>query len=329
MSKLRLLVATGDYDRVQALKRGQVEIEGCALDHATLDPGQTFQRLFRMHEFDISEMSFSTYLLALATGDFPYRALPIFLSRVFPHGSIYVRTDRSIRGPRDLIGRSVGVPNYHFTRGLVVRGMLQDEYGVSPRDLRWRIGGVDRPEDFSYVAKPSPPGVEIDFIAPGQCLGDQLLRGEIDAIVSYRDPQVFTGGAPYIGRLFPDFRRAEQDWFQRVGVFPTMHVVGIRSELVASHPWLPIAVCRAFEAAKAACLPNLADLDALSVTLPWLAAETAATVSLMGRNFWPYGLPKNRGMVEAQSRWSHEQGLSNRLNQPDDIFEASTLSWDP
>lgn len=158
----RLLVAGDDYDRIQSLKSGKVAIPGFELDYLTLDPGSTFQRLFRKHEFDIAEMSFSTSLIALATGGFPYRALPVFLSRVFPHGSIYIRTDRGIRAPADLKGRLVGVPSYHFTRGLVVRGMLADEYGVRPGDLRWRVGGVDRAEDFSYVARPAPPGVEIE-----------------------------------------------------------------------------------------------------------------------------------------------------------------------
>jgi 4,5-dihydroxyphthalate decarboxylase len=329
VADLRLSVASDDYDRIQALRDGSVAIEGCTLDYHVLEPGATFQRLFRGHAFDISEMSFSTYLLALAQGGFPYRAVPVFLSRVFPHGSIYIRTDRGIRGPRDLAGRRVGVPSYHFTRGLVVRGMLHDEYGLAPRDVGWRIGGVDVPEDYSYVAKPSPPGVEIEFIAKDRALGDMLAAGEIDAIVSYRDPKVLADGAPNIGRLFPDFRAAEQDWFRRTRVFPAMHVVGIRAALVERHPWLPLAVCRAFEAAKRRCLPRLVDLDALKVTLPWVVAEAHATMALMGRDFWPYGVPKNRAMIETQTRWSFEQGLSTRPMRAEDMFEPSTLAWDP
>lgn len=329
MAPLRLTAVSDDYDRIQALKSGRTIVEGCTLDYLTLDPGSTFQRLFRKHEFDIAEMSFSTYMLALSTGDFPYRAVPVFLSRVFPHGSIYVRTDRGIRTPQDLRGRLVGVPSYHFTRGLVVRGMLQDEYGVTPADLRWRIGGVDRPEDFSYVAKPSPPGVDIEFVAPDRHLGAELAEGRIDAIVSYRDPQVLLDGAPNVGRLFPDFRAAEQDWYRRTGLFPAMHLVGIRTSLIERHSWLPRAVCAAFEAAKAACLPRLVDLDALKVTLPWVVAETWSTIALMGRNYWPYGIAANRAIIEAQTRWSFEQGLSSRKFAAADLFAADTLDWSP
>jgi 4,5-dihydroxyphthalate decarboxylase len=329
MTTLRLLMVSDDYDRVQALRTGAVTIEGCELQHLTLDPGSTFQRLFRNHEFDIAEMSFSTYMLALTKGDFPYVAIPVFLSRVFPHGSIYVRTDRGIVAPENLKGRRVGVPSYHFTRGLVVRGMLQDEYGISPRDIHWCVGGVDKPEDFSYVAKPSPPGVTIEYLPADRHLGAELVEGRIDAIISYRDPQVFTDGAPNIGRLFADFRAAEQDWFRRTGIFPTMHVVGIRKSLIDQRPDLPLAACRAFEAAKALCLPRLTDLDALKVTLPWLVAETHATIALMGRDFWPYGVAANRRMIETQARWSFEQGLSSRLMRPEDLFEPSTLDWTP
>jgi len=326
---LRLRIATDDYDRIQALKHGRVAIDGCTLDYLTLEPGEIFTRLFRHHEFDISEMSFSTYMVALAQGGFPYRAIPVFPSRVFPHGSIYVRAESGICAPRDLKGRIVGVPSYHFTRGLVVRGMLQDEYGIKPADIRWRIGGVDKPEDYSYVAKPSPPGVEVEFIAPDQHLAGELVAGRIDAIISYRDPQLLLDGDPVITRLFGDFRAAEQDWYRRTRLFPAMHLVGIREDLLAKHPDLAVNVGRAFEAAKAACLPRLYDLDSLKVTLPWLVAETRATVALMGADFWPYGVEKNRRMIETQARWSFEQGLSPKPFAPADLFVPSTLSWTP
>lgn len=324
-----LLVAGDDYDRTQSLKSGKVGIPGFRLEYTALEPGATFQRLFRQHEFDVAEMSFSTYLVALAKGDFPYRALPVFLSRVFPHGSIYIRTDRGIRAPADLKGRIVGAPSYHFTRGLVVRGMLHEEYGIRPGDLRWRIGGIDRPEDFSYVAKPAPPGVEIEFIRADQALGPMLAEGSIDAIISYRDPDVVVAGVPGIGRMFPDFRKLEQDWYRRTGIFPAMHMVGIRASLIEKHPTLALQVCEAYESAKRDCLPRLFDLDSLKFTLPWLVAETHATVSLMGKNFWPYGVAQNRRMIETQARWSFEQGLTQRCFAPEEIFETSTLPWNP
>ncbi len=327
MSKLRLSIVTENYDRIQALKTGAVEVPGCRLDYTNMKPAATFSHVFRQHDFDIIEMSFSSYMMNLAKGGFPYRAIPVFLSRVFPHGSIYIRTDRGIAAPQDLKGRLVGIPNYHFTRGLTVKGMLEDEYGVKPSDIGWRTGPVDRAGEAEYSEPVAPPGIDIRSIAQGATLGEELLAGRLDAIISYRAPQLFTDGQPLVGRLFADFRPVEQDWFRRKGIFPVMHVVGLREDLIARHPALPADLCRAFEAAKAACLPSLSDLDALAVTLPWLVAETEATIRLMGPDYWPYGVARNQATIEAQTRWSFAQGLSGRRLSAAELFAPGTLDW--
>lgn len=327
MADVPITIVSGDYDRIQAIKSGAVAVEGCDVTYLNLSPGETFFRLFNYQEFDVSEMSFSTYILARSKGDWPYRAVPVFLSRVFPHCSIYIRSDRGIERPEHLHGRIVGVPSYHFTRGLAVRGMLHDEYGVAPSDMRWRIGGVDRPEDFDYVGVDAPDGVEVVPIDRRRCLSELLLEGEIDAIVSYRDPQILSDGAPDIVRLFPDFRAAERAYFAKTGIFPIMHLLGIHERLLERYPWIARSIVKAFEEAKACCLPRLTDLDALSVTLPWLVAETRETMALMGEDFWPYGVARNVPTLEAQTRWSFEHGLSIRRFTPEDLFVESTLAW--
>lgn len=327
MPDVPITIATDDYDRTQPIASGRVPVEGCQVTYLTLTPGETFFRLFTYREFDVAEMSFSTYLLARSKGDWPYRALPVFLSRVFPHGSIYVRTDRGIEAPADLKGRTLGVPSYHFTRGLCARGVLRDEYGVEPGDVAWRIGGVDEPEDFDYVGFAPPPGVDVRPIDRSQCLGALLAQGSIDGIISYRDPGVLHDGTPHVDRLFPDFRPVERAYYQKTGVFPIMHLLGVRESLVERHPWLARSLVKAFEAAKALVLPRLTDLNALAVTLPWLVAEAQDTIRLMGEDYWPYGVEKNRATIEAQTRWSHEQGLSPRRYTAEEMFVPSTLLW--
>ena len=317
---LNITVVSGDYDRIQAIKTGKVPVEGCAVTYVNLAPPETFQRLFTNQEFDVAEMSFSSYMLARSRMDWPYTAVPIFPSRVFPHSSIYVRTDRGIHRPEDLKGKLIGIPNYHFTRGLVVRGMLQDEYGVRNEDIRWRIGGIDAPGGLTYMPFDPPAGLEVETIPADKTLGQMLVDGKIDAIITYRDPQVFTDRAPNIGRLFPNFRPVEQAWFKKTGFFPIMHTVGVRNSLLAEHPWLARAVVKAFEQSKAACMPHLVDLDALYTSLPWLVAEAEDTIKLMGEDFWPYGLAKNRKMIETQVRWSVEQGISAKCFTPQELF---------
>jgi 4,5-dihydroxyphthalate decarboxylase len=265
-------------------------------------------------------MSFSTYMRARSKGGWPYLAVPVFLSRVFPHSSIYIRTGSGIEQPEDLKGRRIGIPNYHFTRGLCVRGMLQDEYGLRPEDCLWRIGGVDEPGGLQYLPMPAPKGVEAISIDPGKYLGAMPVEGEIDAIITYTDPRVFTEKHPNIARLFPDFRPAEQDYFAKTGIFPIMHVLGIRESLLEAHPWIANNIVAAFEEAKSLCMPSLVDLDALAVSLPWLVAEAEATMALMGEDFWPYGVEKNKKTIQAQIRWSHEQGISDRIFQIEDLF---------
>jgi 4,5-dihydroxyphthalate decarboxylase len=326
MAKLSVTVATGDYDRIQAVRSGEVPIEGCDVTYLTLPPGELFYRLFTYREFDIAEMSLSTYMLARSRGAWPYCAIPVFLSRVFPHSSIYVRAGTGIEQPENLKGRTIGVPNYHLTRGLSVRGVLSDEYGISPDDISWRVGGVDRPEDFDYVSA-EVSGVDIQRIPRDDHLARQLVDGEIDAIISYRDPRILTDGHSAIRRLFTDFRTVERKYFESTGVFPIMHVVGIRESLLDQNRWLARSVYKAFDEAKARSLARLTDLDALAVTLPWLVAEARETIALMGEDFWPYGIERNRSTLETQTRWSCEQGLSDRQFDVEELFAEPTRTW--
>ncbi|MGH9809729.1 MAG: ABC transporter substrate-binding protein, partial [Terriglobia bacterium] len=247
----------------------------------------------------------------------------------FPHSSIYVRTDRGIDAPADLKGKLVGLPNWNFTRGLVVKGMLQDDYGLRQSDIRWRVGPVDAPNDSTYSVRATPPGVHIEDVAAGSHLSAELADGRIDAIIDARAPRAFMDGAPKVGRLFQDFRPVEQEWYRRTGIFPTMHLVAVRIELLERYPSLALGVCNAFQRSKESCRPALSDLDALAVMLPWLVAETEATERLMGNDYWPYGMPRNRRMIEAQTRWSFQQGLTERQLSAADLFAPGTLDWAP
>ena len=238
MAPIAISIASDDYDRVRALRSGRVGVEGCAVTYLTLPPSETFPRLFNHQEFDVSEMSLSTYMLARSKGPWPYRAIPVLLSRVFPHCSIWIRTDRGISGPEDLKGRAIGAPSYHFTRLLCVRGMLSDEYGVRPADIRWRLGGYNQPQRRNYVGAEPPQGVDVETIDADKSLNGMLESGELDAAIGARDPLAFLQRAPHIDRLFPDFRPLEQAYYRKTGIFPVMHVIGVRESLIEAHPWL-------------------------------------------------------------------------------------------
>ncbi len=325
MGKLPLTVATWDYDRVQALVDGRVRIEGCDVNYLTLAPEETFFRAFGNCEFDVAEMSMSSYLIALSRGQCGYQAIPVFPSRCFRHSAIYIRTDRGIDKPQDLRGRVVGVPEYQMTAALWARGILADEYGVAAHEMRWRNGGLEETGRHEKLSLDLPPNISLEPIAADETLSEMLRTGAIDAVVTARAPSSFTRGAPNVGRLFPDFRSVEKAYFKKTGIFPIMHVLGIRKELLAQQPWLASSVFKAFVEAKTACLPNFESTAALRLMLPWVVSEVDDTRQVMGDDFWPYGFAENRVTLEAAVKYSAEQGLSRRRMTVEEMFVPSTL----
>lgn len=324
MAKLPLTIACWDYDRTRALMDGRIAVEGCDATYLALAPEEVFFRAFRHHEFDVTELSFSTYMMLRARGACPYIAIPAFVSRAFRHSAIYVRTDRGIAAPADLKGRVVGVPEYQVTAALWVRGMLKDEYGLDPVDLDWRTGGVEDSGRHEKVELSLPKGVRVKPIADGMTLGGMLEAGEIDALIAPRAPSCFVRRVPGVGRLFADFRAVEKAYWAKTRIFPIMHVVGIRESLVQKNPWLPSSVFKAFAQAKGLAMPELFEVAALKYLLPWVTAEAEETRALMGDDFWPYGVDANRPTLDAITRYSHEQGLTPRPLSIEELFAAST-----
>lgn len=322
--KLPLTIACWDYDRTQRLMSGEVAIEGCDPNFLNLPVEETFFRALRSAEFDVAELSMSSYTMLLAKGVSPYVAIPVFLSRSFRHSAIYVPAGSDIRTPQDLRGRQVGVPEYQLTAPVWVRGILQDEYGVHPRELRWRTGGVETPGRHEKVGLSLPADIELEPIAAGRTLNESLLTGEIDALIAPRAPSAFHLPGQPVCRLFEDFRTVEQAYFVKTGLFPIMHVVGVRRSLVEAHPWLAASLLKAFTRAKDLALAELAEVAALKVSLPWVAAEQEATAAAMGRDFWSYGQTANEQVLETFLRYHHEQGLSPRRVQLDEMFAPGT-----
>jgi 4,5-dihydroxyphthalate decarboxylase len=322
MSKLNLSVAIGDYDRNRPLIDGAVRIDGVDPVFMTLYPEEIFFRALRTHDFDICELSLSSFTVKTAAGDNPYVGIPCFVSRAFRHTSIYVRTDR-IREPKDLKGRKVGVPEYQLTANVWARAILQDDYGVAPADIRWVRGAIEHAGRIEKISIKLPPGIVLEDAPAGRTISELIDTGEIDGFIAPRPPYLARPN-PNVGWLFPDPIAAAKDYFKRTGIFPIMHLVGIRRTLVDQHPWLPAAVMKAFDQSKAAALAHLSDTSATKVTLPFIEEQLAATRELMGEDFWPYGLESNRKTLETFLRHHHAQGLSSRLVKPEELFHPST-----
>ncbi len=325
MAKLTVSVAGVDYDRTRAIFDGTVGIEGCETICVAMSPEEAFHRAFRYQEFDITELSLSNTMNLVAKGTCPYIGIPVFPSRLFRHSSIYIRTDRGIERPEDLRGKLVGVPEYQMTAAVWVRGILQDEYGLRAADVRWRNGGLEQPGRESRVPLALPPEIELQPIPADETLSAHLDDGRLDALISALAPSCF-GRNPKVRRLFPDYRAAEEAYFQRTRMFPIMHLVGIRRSLVERHPWLAVNTYVAYLKAKELCYRQMETIGHLFTTLPWPVEEFQRARALMGEDFWSYGVEPNRRELEAVARYAHEQGINPREVAPEELFAPSTLS---
>jgi len=325
MNKLELSLGCCNYDRTKAIFDGRVQMEGCTLIPLALEPEEIFHRAFRGQEFDICEMSLSSHTLNVSRGTSNYVAVPAFLSRAFRHSGIYVRADSGIRTPADLKEKKVGIPEYQITANVWIRGMLLDEYGVRAQDIRWRRGGLEQPGRRERSPISLPEGIEVQQIPDDTTLARQLDSGELDAVFGAKAPSCFLNGSGRVVRLFPDYREQEQDYFRKTRIFPTMHVVGIRKSLVDKHPWLPVSVFKGFIEAKKLAMEELSQVGHLAVTLPWSVAELEATKKLMGEDFWSYGLADNRHVLDTFTRYHHEQGISPRRVQAEELFYGPAL----
>jgi 4,5-dihydroxyphthalate decarboxylase len=323
MTRLQLSVAMGDYDRTRALYDGRVQIDGVDPVFMLLNPEEMFFRAMRSVDFDVTELSLSSYLVKHSRSECPYIAVPVFLSRAFRHTSIYVRKDR-IKRPEDLKGRRIGLPEYQLTANVWARAILQDDYGVRPADVIWVRGGIDTPGRPEKVKLQLPPNVRVETAPANTTISELLDRGEIDGFMAPRPPSRAALANPNVGWLFDDPTSVAKDYYRRTGVFPIMHVAAIRKELAAKHPWLPGAIMKAFTQAKSAALALLSDTSATKVTLPFVEEQLRTTREAMGEDYWSYGVEPARKTLEAFVRHHHMQGLSNRLVPVEELFHPST-----
>jgi len=325
MSKPQITIACANYDRIRPIADGRVEVEGCDINFVPMGPEEVFFRAFRYAEFDVSEISLNSYLMTTTRDACAYVAIPIYPSRSFRHSMIYVRADGDIKRPEDLKGKIVGAPEYQQTAIVWVRGMLEEEYGVSPRDIHWLTGGQENPGRPDRTPMAPPPGIDLEVIPTDRYLSEMFEAGELDAYMTARAPSTYLKGLPIIARLFPDVRIAEAAYWEKTKLFPIMHMIGVKKALAAEHPWLPMALYNAFAEAKRIAMEELEQIGVLKRTLPWVTAELDATRALMGDDFWPYGIAANRHALETITRYSHEQGLATRKLAPEEMFHPSTL----
>jgi len=319
VAKVPLTLAIGEYDHVRDLFDGTVPVTGVDLTVLRLPIEEMFYRFLLHGEFDVSELSFAKIVALAAQDDSRFVPLPIFPSRVFRHSSIYVRSDSGIRGPGELAGKRVGVPEWAQTAAIYSRGLLEHEYGVDLASIHWHQAGVNEPGRHEKVALELPSGLGLTVVAD-RSLSEMLLAGDLDAVLSARPPAPIAAGDPRVRRLFTDYRDVELAYARNTGIFPIMHVIAMRREVFDRDRWLAMNLFKAFDAARRRSLERAADITASFFPLPWIPDELRRARELFGGDPWPYGLDGNRTTIDAFLQYAFEQGVCRRLLTAETLF---------
>ena len=318
-ARLHLTLATTDYDHVRDLTNGVVRPEGIVLTGFVLPVEEIFFRFIKNREWDVSEMSFGKFIGFCAQGDSPFIGIPVFPSRVFRHSAFYVRADRGIKSPKDLEGKTVGIPEWAQTAGIYARGFLAETAGVDLTKIKWVQAGMNEAGREEKVEFTLPKGIQYQQ-RRDTSISAMLLSGEIDAAISARVPDALARGGGKIQRLFPDYRAEELRYFDATGIFPIMHVIAMRRAVFERYPWVAINLFKAFDEAKARSLERIADLTASRIPVPWSASIAQEWGGRFGADPFPYGLEANRQTLDAFCRFSHAQGITAQKLSPDDLF---------
>jgi 4,5-dihydroxyphthalate decarboxylase len=325
MSKLRLTLACWNYDRTRALADGSVQPDGIELTYLNLPVEETFFRMARYREFEVAEMSLSSYAVSLSQEAPPFIAIPIFPSRMFRHASIFVSTKSGVREPRDLIGKQVGNPEYQLTALVWVRGILSDEYGVTPSAVEYWTGGEEQPGREEKISIDLPSEFKVRRIRPNQTLSQMLADGELDALYVPRIPSTFLSRPKDVRRLFEDYAEVERTYYRKTGIFPIMHTVVVRRDIYQAHPWVAQSLYKAFVQSQRFTYEDFRETAALKFMLPWLTSHVEELRREMGDDWWSNGFEPNRHVLETFLRYHYEQGLSKRRLLPEELFAAETL----
>lgn len=326
MSKLNLSFACWGYDRTESLRSEDVRPDGINLNCQTLEVEETFFRMLRNREFDIAEMSLSSYCVTLARENPPFVAIPVFPSRFFRHSCIFVSTKREIEHPSELTGKRIGVPEYQMTAPVWIRGILQDEYDLDPASVTYVTGGEEVPGREEKLKLNLPKKFQIELAGPTKTLARMLADGQIDALYTARAPSTFYSEPNNVRRLFNNYVDVEKAYFSRTKIFPIMHVIVLRRDVYERHRWIAQALTKAFVEAQRRTYADLLVSASLKTMLPWQLAAVEDTAATLGQDWWPYGIDRNRHVIETFTRYHHEQGLSNRQLTIDEMFASETFT---
>ena len=330
---LSITISGYHYNRIKALADGSVKVKNCDVKFEVDSVGNMNSHIFNGPQTrEVTEIGLQPFMLAYAKDDFrDYILLPIFPLRLFRHKSVFIRTDRGINKPEDLRGKSIATPGYSSTSLTWIRGILQDEYDITPQDVNWILSSKD--SSAKVVGKASkqenmfPKDITIKQGPAGKDESDLLESGEADALFHAAEPRAYTERHPKVARLFQDSKSVERQYYAKTGIFPIMHAVAVKKDVLKQHPWLAKNLFDAYSEAKKVSYKQMAKMGWINDSLPWYGQELEETRALMGDNFYSYGIKSNRKSLEALFRYSYQQGLCSRKLKIEELFLPESLEF--
>lgn len=325
MGTLPLSIATTDYDHFRDFRSGAVRAEGIEPIWSLLGHHEVFARFTANREWDVAELSIAKFAAQVTRDDPDIIGLPVICSRLFRFGSFYINRRSGISTAADLRGRRVGSPEWAHSAAVYMRGWLQDEVGVGLAEVQWVQAGANSPGRAEKVELSIPDGVRLERIAD-RSLSELLAAGEIDAAIIARPPDCFLAGHPDVRRLYADPEQREREQYRATGIWPIMHLIAMRRQVLAEHPWVARNLYNAFLESKRRSVARLLDPAVSRYPLPWLTGFARRMADEFGGDPFPYGIGPNRATVDQLLRYAYQQGIAHRLCTADEVFPAGIMT---
>ncbi len=323
MTDVKLTLALSHYDRHIPLFDGSVNPDGVELtvlavgqSHPLKDGQDRHERMLQKGEFDVCELSLSSYLMAKSRG-MPFTATPVFPRRLFSLSQMWVNVDAGIHSPQDLVGKKVGLSTFQTTLSVLAKGDLQSEYGIPWRNIRWILA-----KDEAVPFKPQE-GLSVELVAPGKKMGPMLEQGEISALMVPHPPKEALSGSKKIRRLFADPKREEIKYYKKNGYYPIMHLVAFKDDVLKKNPRLATTIMKVFDEAKQSCVAYYDDPNWSRFI--WGRHLFEEERGVFGEDPWPNGVKKNRANIERFLEYSWDQGLLEKKLTVEELFADNTL----
>jgi len=319
MKRIPLTIATSDYDHMRDFRDGYVTAVGLKPTWLTMEIHEIFTRFTFNREWEASELSFAKFIAQATRDKSDITGIPVWTSRHFRFSSFYINVNSGIREAQDFVGKRIAVPEWAQTAAVYTRGWLQHQVGVDLTSIQWVQAGTEQPGREEKVELNLPKGIEVQRVTD-KSISEMLVSGEIDGALVARAPKAFEDDHPNVRRLFPDYRDMEEGYYDETGIFPIMHVIALRKDILKDNPWIARNLYNAFLEAKNRAMARFLEISVSRYCLPWAVDHAEKMMEKFNGDIFPYGIEANRKTLDAFCQFAFEQGIAHYQIKPEELF---------